>query len=238
VAEQVLAALAGTSKPAAACFVGARDLDAPDGVTVAATLEDAALAAARLAGATASTEPDPAVDWVHPGLVRGLFSGGTLCSEAAAILAERLPRVESNAAAGRAVKLVDGEAPTTHACIDLGEEEYTRGRPHPMIDPLARAELLDEVIADPAVSVILLDVVLGYGSHDDPAGALVPVLKEGLARRDRLAVVAHVCGTEGDPQVRSRQEVALREIGVRCAPTNAAAARLAGALAGETTARA
>ena len=232
VAEQVLAALATTPKPAAVCFVGASGLDAPEGVSLAATLEDAAVAAARLVGAAAETAASPAVDWVQPGLVRGLYSGGTLCSEAAAILADRLPRVESNAAAGRAVKLAPGEAPTSHACLDLGEEEYTRGRPHPMIDPLARAELLAEVATDPDISVILLDVVLGYGSHADPAAALLPAIGDALARSNRLAVVAHVCGTESDPQVLSRQEAALAETGVRLAPTNAYAARLAAALIG------
>jgi len=232
VAEQVLAALHATEKPAAVCFVGASGLDAPDGVTVGATLEDAAVVAARMAGVDAAPAPAPDADWVQPGLVRGLYSGGTLCSEAAAILAERLPRVESNAAAGRAVKLAPGEEPTTHACLDLGEEEYTRGRPHPMIDPLARAELFRRVAADPAVSVILLDVVLGYASHDDPAGALVPAIRDALAARERLAVVAHVCGTDADPQVASQQEAKLREAGVRLAATNAQAARLAAALAG------
>ena len=232
VAEQVLAALSATPKPAAVCFVGATGLDAPDGVTIAATLEEAAIAAARAAGATAERAADPAVDWVQPGLVRGLYSGGTLCAEAAAILAGLLPSVESNAASGAAVKLAPGQAPTTHACLDLGEEEYTRGRPHPMIDPFARAELLAEVAADPAVSVILLDVVLGYGSHPDPAGALIPVIRAALASRDRLAIVAHVCGTEADSQVASRQEAALADAGVRLAATNAQAARMAAALVG------
>jgi FdrA protein len=201
-------------------------------VTIAATLEEAAIAAARAAGDTAERAADPAIDWVQPGLVRGLYSGGTLCSEAAAILAGRLPRVESNAAAGSAVKLEPGEAPTTHACLDLGEEEYTRGRPHPMIDPLARAEMLTDVAADPAVSVILLDVVLGYGSHPDPAGALLPAIRQALAKRERLAIVAHVCGTEADSQCASRQEAALAEAGVRLAVTNAQAARIAAALVG------
>jgi FdrA protein len=232
VAEQVLAALAATDKPAAVCFVGAAGLDAPDGVTLAATLEDAAIAAARLAGVSVEAATDDGIDWVVPGIVRGLYSGGTLCGEAAAILADRLPRVESNAPAGKAVKLQPGEAPTTHACLDLGEEEYTRGRPHPMIDPVARAELVAGTMADTTVSVVLLDVVLGYGSHPDPAGALLPAISDGLSRRDRLAVVAHVCGTDADPQVASRQEAALAEAGVRLAPTNAQAARLAAALVG------
>ena len=232
VAEQVLAALSATPKPAAVCFVGATGLDAPEGVTIAATLEEAAIAAARAAGVSAERAADPVIDWVQPGLVRGLYSGGTLCSEAAAILAGLLPRVESNAAAGAAVKLKPGQAPTTHACLDLGEEEYTRGRPHPMIDPLARADLIAQVAADPGVSVILLDVVLGYGSHPDPAGALLPTIRAALASRDRLAIVAHVCGTEADLQVASQQEAALAEVGVRLAATNAQAARMAAALVG------
>ena len=101
-----------------------------------------------------------------------------------------------------------------------------------MIDPLPRAELLAQVAADLDVSVILLDVVLGYGSHPDPAGALLPAIADALARRDRLALVAHVCGTESDPQVLSRQEGALAEAGVRLARANANAARLAAALIG------
>ncbi len=232
VAEQVLAALAATGKPSAVCFVGADGLDAPDGVALAGTLEDAAVLAARLAGSPAERAPAPEVDWVLPGVVRGLYSGGTLCSEAAAILAERLPRVESNAAAGKAVKLAPGQEPTTHACLDLGEEEYTRGRPHPMIDPQARAEMLTQVLGDPAVSVVLLDVVLGHASHEDPAGAIAPAIRSALAARDRLAVVAHVCGTEADPQVLSRQEAALADAGARLARTNAQAARLAARLVG------
>jgi FdrA protein len=116
--------------------------------------------------------------------------------------------------------------------IDLGEEEFTRGRPHPMIDPEARAERLAEEAADHQVAVVLLDVVLGHASHPDPAGALAPVLRSALRARPQLAVVAHVLGTEGDPQGRSAQEATLRELGVRLCPTNAAAARLAGALVG------
>jgi FdrA protein len=101
-----------------------------------------------------------------------------------------------------------------------------------MIDPAARAERLAEEAADPAVGVLLIDVVLGYASHPDPAGVLVPVIREALAARPQLAVVGYVLGTEADPQVRSRQEEALAAAGVRLAPTNAAAARLAAALCG------
>jgi FdrA protein len=229
VAERVLRALAGCGKPAAACMVGG-GVEPVDGVHLEPTLEEAALAATRLAGRPAEPARDPRADWVASGVVRGLFSGGTLCSEASAILAERLGTVSSNAPAGRARRL-QGE-PEGHACLDLGEEEFTRGRPHPMIDPQARVERLEREAADPDVGVLLLDVVLGYAGHPDPAGALAPAIRTALSDRPQLAVVAYVLGTEGDPQVRSRQEAALADAGARLAPTNAAAARLAAALAG------
>ena len=229
VAERVLRALAGCGTPAAACFVGG-GVESVEGVAPAATLEEAAVAAVRLSGRPAEPAPDPRAGWVAGGAVRGLFSGGTLCSEAAAILAECLGAVSSNAPAGRARRL-EGE-PSGHVCLDLGEEEFTRGRPHPMIDPEARVERLRREAADPGVGVLLLDVVLGYAGHPDPAGALAPAVREALSARPQLAVVAYVLGTEGDPQVRSRQEAELEDAGARLAPTNAAAARLAAALAG------
>jgi FdrA protein len=229
VAGRVLRALADCGTPAVACMVGG-GVEPVDGVHLAPTLEGAAVAGARLAGHAPPPPPDPRADWVAGGAVRGLFSGGTLCSEASAILAERLRGVSSNAPAGRARELV-GE-PRGHVCLDLGAEAFTRGRPHPMIDPEARLERLRRDAADPEVGVLVLDVVLGYGAHPDPAGALVPAIREALAERPQLVVVAYVLGTERDPQVRSRQEDALEEAGARLAPTNAAAARLAAALAG------
>ncbi len=235
VASHVLDFLSGSGKPAAACFVGG-GVAPRNGVEVVSTLEEAALAAARLAGVVRPSVDDGGArakaEWSSGGAVRGLFSGGTLCSEASAILADLLGDVCSNAPAGKAQKLASGEAPVGHAVLDLGEEEFTRGRPHPMIDPEARADRLAEEAADPAVGVLLLDVVLGYSSHPDPAGALAPAIRTALQARPRLVVVAHVLGTEADPQVLSRQEATLRDLGVRLLPTNAAAARLAADVAG------
>jgi FdrA protein len=108
--------------------------------------------------------------------------------------------------------------------FDLGEEEYTQGRPHPMIDLEVRREMLERAAGDAGLGCVLLDVVLGYGSHADPAGGLAPAL--GALSGDR-PVIAHVCGTAGDPQDAGRQAATLREAGVIVAPTNAAAARLA-----------
>ena len=135
------------------------------------------------------------------GAVRGLYCGGTLASEASLILR----------AAG-----APGE------CLDLGDDRYTRSRPHPMIEPQLRNEHIARAAADPAVGVLLFDLVLGYGAHPDPAG----VLLAGLKGAQKVAI-ASVTGTEQDPQRWSHQVAALRAAGVQVAPSNAHAAMLA-----------
>ena len=225
-------ALAATGKPAVACMVGGGDIDVPVGVTLAPTLEAAAIAAARLAGRDVAEPPTPEVEWVLPGRVRGLFSGGTLCSEAAAILAERLGGVAVECPGG-----IRHPARCRRGAHRPRRDRHGRGgvhpgSPHPMIDPQPRVERLAREAADHSVAVILLDVVLGYASHPDPAAFLAPAVAAALAARPNLAVVAHVCGTEADPQVLSRQEAALAAAGARLCSTNAQAARLAAALVG------
>jgi len=140
------------------------------------------------------------------GAVLGLYSGGTLCHEAAGILEEVL-----------------GEGGAERV-IDLGSDEYTRGRPHPMVDPGPRVELLEQAADDDGVGCVLIDVVLGYAGHADPAGALAPAV-ERVA--EQMPVIARVCGTAGDPQDADAQTRTLREAGAIVAPSNAAAARLA-----------
>lgn len=228
VAALIVDALAASGKPAVACFVGG-SAEGEGDVEVVATLEAAARRAAELAGAAPTDAEEVAVDG-GTGLVRGLFSGGTLCSEAAAILAAELGAVSSNAPAGDATALAPGEEPTGHACIDLGEEEYTRGRPHPMIDPEARAGVIRETGGDPAVGVLLFDVVLGYASHENPAAALLPSVRAAMEANPGLRAVAYVLGTDEDPQVLSSQVRALEEAGVSVAASNAEAARLAARL--------
>jgi FdrA protein len=115
--------------------------------------------------------------------------------------------------------------------LDLGEEEYTRGRPHPMIDPGDRAERITAAADDHAVGVVLIDVVLGYGGHPDPASVLAPACRSLTQRPGGPRVVAYVLGTEADPQVRSRQCAALEEAGCLLAPTATRAALLAAAIA-------
>ena len=127
----------------------------------------------------------------------GLFSGGTLCYEAMTIAVPHLGPIWSNTPLDKAWTL-DTAPEGAHVCIDLGEEEYTRGRPHPMIDPAARVELLARQLDDPSVAAVLLDVVLGDGAHPDPASFLAPMAAKLVA--SGVVVIAYVLGTELDPQ--------------------------------------
>ena len=111
--------------------------------------------------------------------------------------------------------------------MDFGDDRYTRGRAHPMIDPTLRNQAITAALQDPRVAVLLLDVILGYGAHADPAGALAGVVRD--AGRS-VAVLAHVVGTPGDPQGLERQERTLREAGVALFGSNHHAAVAAGLL--------
>jgi FdrA protein len=164
--------------------------------------------------------------------LRGLYSGGTLLAEAQVVWRELGLAVYSNAPLDKALKVTDPARSQGHCALDLGEEEFTVGRPHPMIDQSLRIRRLLQEAADPEVAVLLLDVVLGYGAHPDPAGELGPAVyrarsQAAHAGRD-LLVVTSVTGTEADPQGLSRQVRMLGEAGAIVAPCNAAAARLAG----------
>jgi len=217
VAERLLDRLATLGKPAVACFVGHDDADGP--VVVRGTLEGAALAAAALLGRPLRIEatPPPAALPPRAPRVLGLYTGGTLASEA---------------------KVVLGRLGASAEVIDLGADEYTTGRPHPMIDPSTRAEHVAAAGARVDVGVVLVDLVLGYGSSDDPA---TPLAEAVAAARDAAAadgraldIVASVCGTAGDHQGLQAQREILRSAGVHVLDTNASAARYAAALVGAT----
>jgi len=162
--------------------------------------------------------------------LRGLFSGGTLCYEAQVVWRDLLNEpVFSNAPLEVANQLPDSLRSLGHTAVDLGEEEFTVGRPHPMIDNDLRIRRLLQEARDPEAAVLMLDVVLGYGAHPDPAAELGPAICQARqiaqdAGRE-LVVVASITGTEGDPQDLKRQVEALGEAGVVVCESNAAAAR-------------
>jgi FdrA protein len=249
VAGTVLAQVAAGGKPAVACFLGGDpEPVSAAGAIPAHTLQDAALLAAQAAGADLAADEiveretrdlELQAEDLRPSLkaeqcyLRGLFSGGTLCYEAQVIWRDLLAEPAlSNAPLDAAFRLPDSMRSQGHAAVDLGEEEFTVGRPHPMIDNDLRIRRLLQEAADPQVAVIVLDVVLGYGAHPDPASELGPAVRQarqlaGQADRE-LIVVASVTGTDGDPQGMSRQAAALRAAQVVVCDSNAAAARLAG----------
>jgi FdrA protein len=159
--------------------------------------------------------------------LRGLFAGGTLCDEAMAIAADALGPIASNAPFDDGLALTDGLDTTGHVFVDLGEDEYTRGRPHPMIDQQLRIDRLAVEASRPGGRVVLLDVVLGNAAHPDPAADLAPAVASAIAQAEDLAVVVSLCGADGDPQDRDRQAAAFVEAGASVHLSNAHAARKA-----------
>ena len=178
-----------------------------------------------------SPPPHPPV--VTPGAIRGLFSGGTLCYEAMAVVAGVVGRVASNIPLRPDWRLADPNRSEGHTFVDFGDDAMTEGRAHPMIDPGLRNERFRREAADPETGVVLLDVVLGYGAHPDPAGELAPLVERALAdRRGGLSVVVSLCGAAGDPQGLDGQAATLRAAGALVTRSSAQAARLALAAAG------
>jgi FdrA protein len=233
VARTVIGASRGT--PVVAACLG---MSAPEGglagASLAATLEGGALRVAEILGRpvpdlSGSYGAEAAIARAGAGrtAVRGFFTGGTLCYEAQVILSQALGPVYSNIPLRHDLGL---PAPAgAHVCLDLGEEEYTKGRPHPMIDPAARREIMREQAFGPDVAAVLLDVVLGYASHPDPAGEIAATCADIVA--DGAAVVCYVLGARADQQGLDRQRAKLAEAGAIVTESAAQAARTAAAIA-------
>ncbi len=172
-------------------------------------------------------------EWIklHDGqkYIRALYTGGTFTYEAQVILSGILPGpIYSNAPILNIKEMASSLTSEGNSIVDLGEEEFTQGRPHPMIDPTIRKLRILEEARDPEVAVLLMDFVLGYGSHPDPVGTALREIKEAkeIAARDGryLSVIAHVCGARGDPQGYESSINKLQSIGSVVLPTNAIAA--------------
>ncbi len=211
IAGRLLRSAQGCGKPVVVNFIGYPPPGRRLGnLTFACGLSDAAELAVSLSqvGPPESAEPRRPLS----GYVRGLFSGGTLAYEMLLGLEPVLTPLYSNLAAEPARKLADLTTSQAHTILDMGDDAFTQGRLHPMMDNDLRLRRLAREIADPGVDLILLDIVLGEGAHPDPAGELVPVLDEAIQAGKR--VVALVIGTEEDPQNLRSQVEQLTAVGV------------------------
>lgn len=241
VESAILEAVRAGGKPAVLGFIGGAEKGDKDGVYVCRELEETAAVAAALAngedGAKArdalhaeyeSLKDRAASIGRRKGYLRGLYSGGTLCYEGQLIARDILGPIWSNTPLDRSMQLADSLKSVGHTMVDYGEDEFTQGRLHPMIDVSLRAERIYEEAKDPDVGVILLDVVLGYGCNEDPATGLAEGIRKALSvAGDRVAFVASICGVDTDPQDASRQRRILEDLGVHVCGSNARAARLA-----------
>ncbi|HVO07900.1 MAG TPA: acyl-CoA synthetase FdrA [Burkholderiaceae bacterium] len=243
IARRIEAAAAQAGKPVVVHFLGAAPRAMPTPLVAATSLRQAAdlavaLARGDAARATAVEPPAAALATIDercaamaPGqhAVRALFTGGTFCYEAQLAFNVRGLPCRSNAPTHDSLPF-DGRF-DGHVMLDLGDDDYTRGRPHPMIDPSVRDAMVRAQGADASTAAILFDVVLGYGAHADPAQSLAAALADAQAQARAqgrtLALIGHVCGTEGDPQDRGAQVRMLREVGAVLADSNIEAALLA-----------
>jgi FdrA protein len=242
VVARILARLTSAEKSAVLCFIGHQADSPPHGVMFAATLEEAALKAASLSGIRPRllTPEDSLTEWANAArkrmaprqrYLRALYAGGTLCYEAMLIASQRIGPIYSNIPIHKQFAIHDVLKSGHHSAVDLGDDEFTKGRPHPMIDGTLRNEYIANVADDPETAVLLLDVVIGFGASDDPAGELAPVIEAARGKAEamgnEIAVVTYVCGTDRDEQGKHAQISKLQSSGAFVARTNAEAARLA-----------
>ncbi|WCF06529.1 acyl-CoA synthetase FdrA [Paenibacillus thiaminolyticus] len=241
VKKKVTAFLQSLSKPSVAIFTGEKPLEPEGNVYYAYTLEDTAVMAVQLAYGSTPASPGTQGTGAEGGhalqsgqsYIKGLYSGGTLATEAAMLVREAFGIPAS-------LKHEDGYIfkDQGHEIIDLGDDIYTKGRPHPMIDPSTRKELIDKMAKDPETAVILFDVVLGYGSHEDMAGELIPSIRNALTHASgegrTVYFVCSVCGTEQDPQNYGEQRRKLEEAGVIVEDSNVQAVKRALHLVGKS----
>ncbi len=245
VAERILAAAAACGKPVVVIFLGA-DLKAKQGEEIYSveTLEDAAHAAVQLSkGGAPGSAPlrrhgigENDVQKIAGALspnqkyVRGLYSGGTFSYEAMLLLDREIGPVNSSSPLKAEHKLNNIWSSIGNTVIDLGDDFFTRGRPHPMIDHRLRNDRILDEARDPETAVILLDVVIGHGSHADPAGEMAASIEAAKAAAKKNGgspiFVTFVCGTKSDPQNLAAQENKLRDAGAIVLESNAQAVRL------------
>lgn len=230
VARRIIERARACRKPVVACFLGRAEAPADgSGLQFARGTYEAALKAVALCGITPAGGDRQAADRAliadvrarltpQQKYIRGLFCGGTLCDETMFALLEQEAEVYSNIQPDPALRLTDINRSVGHTFLDFGDDDFTNGRPHPMIDPTSRIQRLLQEARDPQVAVIVMDFVLGFGSHEDPAGAMLEAIKQAqaIAAADGrpLAILGYVLGTDLDTPSLEQQRRRLSDAGV------------------------
>ena len=223
-ADKILEYARCLSKPVVVNFIGYQTaLQEVDNLLFTSTFDDTAAAAVALDGDLEDTDTSEEInlEGFKPGqrYLRGLYSGGTLAYEALLILDRYLPAVYSNVPINKDLKLENSLVSQEHTIVDLGEDKFTVGRLHPMMDNELRIKRLEMEAEDPEVALILMDVVLGHGSHPDPAAELGPAImaakETAVKAKRRLDVIITLSGTDLDPQGMADQQVVLEKAGAQ-----------------------
>ncbi len=250
--HQILDLIKTLSKPVVVCFIGGapKSLGSQQNWLLADNLNHAAHTAAAIIGneqlpKNVNIEKFQEYHYDELSLVihklspnqhyiRGLFSGGSLASESAQILAGMLPKVSADHSSKDVLSIHNLDHSEGHTILDMGQAVFTQGRPHPIIDLRARIDRFWKEARDPEVALILLDVVLGTNAHPNPAAQFATEIrkaKEEASSQNRyLPVIVHVCGTDQDPQNRESQVDQFREAGCLVFNSNLEATIAAGSL--------
>ncbi|MCC5894236.1 MAG: acyl-CoA synthetase FdrA [Alkalibacterium sp.] len=247
VQEKILHQVKESTKPVVVCFLdGDKDEVEASGARFASNLIDAAKLSIKALDqsavfnddtnehVTAQINEDISKLSDSQQFIKGLFCGGTLTAEALSVLRDKVGAVKSNVAKKAEEVLSDTSLSDTHILLDMGDDEFTKGRPHPMIEPNLRNERIIKEAENPNTAVLLLDFELGYGAHIDPVGESIDTLSEAKNSAEKngrhLSIVAYICGTAKDKQGLSEQENKLRNAGVIVAQSNAEASVIAASI--------
>ena len=237
--KKVLETTARCAKPVVVHLVGDRseDVRKHPGLHAADSLAEAGRLAVSLSSGHADATP-PEFDSEAKGKIaqwsrvrekgrrflRGVYTGGTLCAEAQAIVGKTISGIRSNTPVNKTNgAMSDPMRSQGHSVVDMGDDLFTRGKPHPMIDPAPRSARILQEARDPETAVVLLDLVLGLGAHEDPAGEAAKAIESARVSHPGVLFIGSVTGTEGDPQGITAQRARLKKAGVLVADTHAGA---------------
>ncbi len=245
VMEKVLEAARDTGKPTVVCFIGGNEKEIKgENIEFTASLEEAAKKSVSLLKNVNDVELECINKEVNEAIIekckknikpsqkylRGLFTGGTLAYEVMNYMEQQGFEINSNIATKKEYELKNPNISVGNTVIDFGDDYFTSGRPHPMIDPSIRAERIEKELQDEEVAVVVMDFVLGYGSNEDPVGETIPSIlkaKEVAALKGNTVLfIAYVCGTDDDPNDYRGSIKRLRDLDVVVVESNYKAAKL------------